>query len=396
MPRKYNELFRQLTELNYQSRFDQLKSITSTKKRNVEYYFDIIRNQIVTFAENKMVIQAAKDFIEAFHAIDRKYSDDALESMRGSVSRYYRDEFIPRLQDNIDQAESIDYFVPNDTTALILQYHYISNNHNPTGEKSVLTQAPDGSEYSKVHANFHPIMRSFLEKFGYYDIFLVDHKTGSIVYSVFKEVDYGTSLFTGIYNNTNFSRVVKEAIESDDRKFVKLIDFEPYAPSYQAPASFIACPIYDGNEKAGILVFQMPINKINQIVTGDNKWRTDGLGQTGETFIVGNDFKLRSMARELVEDKAHYLVMLKQNGYHEMAIHQVDKMNTSILVERVKIEAVTRALDGNAGTAIEKNSYGADALIAYAPLAIADVQWVILSTISEEEASQRINELRNK
>ncbi|HEY3405299.1 MAG TPA: GAF domain-containing protein [Ohtaekwangia sp.] len=394
--RKYNELFRQLTELNYQSRFDQLKSITSTKRRNIEYYFDIIRNQIITFAENKMVIDAAKEFTGSFHKISTTYPDEVWNKMRESVSRYYRDEFIPRLQDNIDQAESIDYFIPANETALVLQYHYISNNPNPTGEKSSLNEARDGSAYSRVHAQYHPVMRSFLEKFGYYDIFLIDHNTGHIVYSVFKEVDYATSLLSDIYSNTNFARVVKEAIDSSNKKFVRLIDFEPYAPSYQAPASFIACPIFDGDEKVGILVFQMPINKINQILTGDNKWKADGLGQTGETFLVGSDFKLRSVARELVEDKAHYLTMLKDSGYHEMAIRQVDKMNTSILVERIKIDAVTRALEGKSGTAIEKNTYGDEALVAYSPLSIPDVQWVVLSTMREEEASQRINELRNR
>jgi len=56
--------------------------------------------------------------------------------------------------------------------------------------------------------------------------------------------------------------------------------------------------IYDGAEKIGILVFQMPINKINQILTGDNNWMEDGLGRSGETFMVGHDYMLRSIARE--------------------------------------------------------------------------------------------------
>jgi methyl-accepting chemotaxis protein len=42
-------------------------------------------------------------------------------------------------------------------------------------------------------------VRNYLEKFGYYDIFLVDPETGDIVYSVFKELDYSTSLIDGPY-----------------------------------------------------------------------------------------------------------------------------------------------------------------------------------------------------
>ncbi len=40
----------------------------------------------------------------------------------------------------------------------------------------------------------------------------------------------------------------------------------PYHPSYNAPSAFIACGIYDRGEKIGVLAFQMPIDKINDIM----------------------------------------------------------------------------------------------------------------------------------
>jgi signal transduction protein with GAF and PtsI domain len=211
--RKYNALFQQLTELNHQSKFDQLKSINSTKKRNVEYYFDIIRNQIRTFSENKMIIDAVKSFRKTFAAVQQGVTDEELQAMKANLQRYYADEFIPRLKENTDQLERVEHYFPKEVQADILQYHYISNNPHPTGQKSLLDDAGDGSEYSKIHAYYHPVMRSYLEKFGYYDIFLIDPVTGDMVYSVFKEIDFATSLVTGLYNQTNFGRVVKEAIQ---------------------------------------------------------------------------------------------------------------------------------------------------------------------------------------
>lgn len=392
--RKYNALFKQLTELNHQSKFDQLKSINSTKKRNVEYYFDIIRNQIRTFSENKMIIDAVKSFRKTFAGIHQGIAEDELLAMKANLQQYYADEFIPRLRENTDQLERVEHYFPKETQADILQYHYISHNPHPTGQKSLLDDAGDGSEYSKVHAYYHPVMRSYLEKFGYYDIFLIDPVTGDMVYSVFKEIDFATSLVTGLYNHTNFGRVVKEAIESTDKNFVKLEDFEPYDPSYRTPASFIARPIYDGNEKVGILVFQMPINKINQILTGDNNWRDDGLGESGETLLIGSDYKLRSVARQLLEDKRKYLTGLTKIGYQESIIRQIDKMNTSILLESIKLKSVENGLQGETGTTLEKNKHGVEMLNAFAPLNIPDVRWMILSTMEEEEASTRINDLR--
>ncbi|HKZ36330.1 MAG TPA: hypothetical protein VJ184_01675, partial [Chryseolinea sp.] len=259
-----------------------------------------------------------------------------------------------------------------------------------------LNDPGDGSDYSRAHTLYHPILRNFLEKFGYYDIFLIDAVTGDMLYSVFKEVDFATNLSRGIYERTNFGKVVKKAMESTDKNFVQLIDFEPYDPSYHAPASFIACPIYEGDEKTGILVFQMPINKINQILTGNTNWREDGLGESGETFIVGSDYKFRSISRELIENPAAHLSSLKRLKYNETIIQQVKKMQTNILLEEIKLESVAKALNGLTGTQMERNNLGIDLLCSFAPLDIQDVHWIIMSTMKEDEASMQINTLREE
>ena len=393
--RKYKHLFSELKNLNYESRFDQLRSITMTKKRSIEYYFDIIRNQIITFSENTMVISAMRELKEAFFKLSENHDQEKSFFMKESLRNYYADEFIPRLNENSDDVEDVSKYLPEEIITSLLQFHYISNNPHPTGQKSALDDAGDGSDYSRVHATYHPLMRSFLEKFGYYDIFLVDDVTGYMVYSVFKEVDFATSLLKGVYSKTNFGRVVEEAASNTDKSFVRLIDFEPYDPSYWAPASFIARPIFDGDQKLGILVFQMPINKINQVLTGNNKWNEDGLGESGETFIVGSDYKMRSMSRELIEDNDQYFNKLKSMGYANSIIRQIKKTNTNILLEKVELDSVSKALKGTMSTQLEKDQSGVERLNAFAPLDIADVHWAIMSTMKEKEVSQRINNLQD-
>ena len=392
--RKYDALFKRLHALNHQSRFDQLKSISSTKKRNIEYYFDIIRNQIQTFAEDRMVVEAVNAFRAAFYHMGENNSVAQVTAIKQSVENYYTSEFIPRLNDMVSTSTAPDKYIPEDTRALLLQYLFISSNPNPTGKKSMLDDAGDGTSYSSVHALYHPIVRNFLERFGYYDIFLIDAEKGDMLYSVFKEVDFATNLLHGQYSKTNFGRVVKNAIDSTDRNFIQLIDFEPYDPSYHAPASFIASSVYDGDHKIGIVVFQMPINKINQILTGNNSWQEDGLGKSGETFIVGKDHKHRSISRGLIEDADAHLRSLKKQGYDEIVLQQIKKMETNILLESVKQVSVDKAFQGGAGILIEPSGAGDELLCAFAPLNISDVQWMIMSTMKEAEVSERINTLK--
>lgn len=393
--RKYNALFSELIDLNYQSKFDQLKAINATKKRNVEYYFDIIRKQILTYANNTTIIEAVKKFKDAFNKLP-DLQVEQLNVISENLIRYYKQDFIPKLTENAGVPAQMEKYVPKASKTLLLQDLYIASNEFPTGKKYFLNRAKNNFEYNEVHATYHQEFKRFQESFGYYDIFLIDHETGNMIYSVFKEVDFATSLFTGIYSNTNFGQAVKSAASSNDKNFVKLVDFEAYDPSYGAPASFIACPVYDQETKVGILVFQMPINKINQLLTGDNKWEDDGLGESGETLLIGADFKLRSISRKLIQAPEEYLLELKKKGYTEVLADKIKKTNTSILLEEIKLESIKEALAKKTGTKLEKNDLQEDILTAYAPLDIRDVNWIIISLMSEQEASQKIKRLRDR
>jgi hypothetical protein len=392
--KNYNILFDKFNEFNIQSKFDQLTSIRSTKKRNIEDYFNNIRSQIMTYSEDKMIVDAMKAFKKIFPEIGKNIPDKELKMMSNHVKEYYENEFLPRLNANSDEIERIEKYWDNDPRTILMQYQYISNNKNETGKKHLLDFGDETSEYSKIHNIYHPIIRNFLLTFGYYDIFLIDNETGHLVYSVFKEVDYTTSLLSGPYKNTNFAQVFREARNATKKDFIKLVDFEPYDPSYTAPASFIATPIYDGNEKIGVLIFQMPIDKINSIMTGDKKWKEDGLGDSGETYLVGEDYKMRSISRFLIEDPVGYFNELQRIGYNDNIIRKIKRLNTTILLQDVKTEAVINALRGNTDKKIVLDYRRISVLSAYSKLAIQDVNWVICSDIDEAEVVESISHMK--
>ena len=166
----------------------------------------------------------------------------------------------------------------------------MSDNAHPLGEKHRLDDPGDNTGYAGIHAEIHPIIRSYLESFGYYDIFLVDPDTGDIIYSVYKELDFATSLLDGPYANSNLGEVFRKARELKPGG-IAFTDFEQYRPSYDAPASFIAAPIFDGSDRIGVLIFQMPLDRITQVMSVRG-----GLGESGESYLVGPDHLMRSDA----------------------------------------------------------------------------------------------------
>jgi len=158
-----------------------------------------------------------------------------------------------------------------------LQRLYITDNPNPTGKKEELESASDGSAYSAAHARYHPYLRTFLRDRDYYDIFLFD-TNGNLVYTVFKELDYATNVMNGQWAKTDLGNAFRAARDDPKAGSVAFFDFRPYAPSNDAPASFISTPLLDaGGKLQGVLVFQMPIGRLNGLMQAKS-----GLGETGE------------------------------------------------------------------------------------------------------------------
>ena len=380
--------------------FNQLTSVREIKGQQIENYVESINRQIITMSENPTTIDAMNRFKAAFDLIEQQSENHEIHNpdMQSDLLAHYRDEYFSKLRPNTHNqlaGVSPSDFMPTNPGAAHLQELFISGNPYPTGMKQKLDSVDD-SLYSRVHEKYHPTIRSFLEKFGFYDIFLIDDETGHVVYSVFKEVDFATSLITGPYRETNFAQTFRAASEAEDKDFVRLVDFAPYYPSYNAPASFIASPIFDGSRKIGVLVFQMPIDRINAIMTSNQDWKNIGLGETGETYIVGEDYTMRNQSRFLIEDPVNFSSVIRDSGIAMQTADLIESFGTSIGLLPVKTEGTMAALEGNSGTAIIPDYRGVTVFSSYRPLHLKDVNWAIISEMDEAEAFARVENLKDR
>ncbi|WDE01561.1 methyl-accepting chemotaxis protein [Thalassomonas actiniarum] len=367
------------------SAFDQLVAVRELQKTQIENYFLTISRQIKTLSNNTMVIDAMRDLPELFFKFDQQSSlrdNDAL-------ARYYTGGFDPEYQRKNPGTDvsSIGKFRQLDQNSKSLQHAYISANSHALGNKNALEMADDGSEYSLLHGKYHKHFNHFLDEFGYYDIFLVEPENGYIVYSVFKELDFATSLTYGPYKDTGIAQAYALANKSTAKTSGVLVDFKPYFPSYDAAAAFIGAAIFapDG-KKLGVLIFQMPIDRINDLMTYQQGWHDVGLGDSGETYLVGDDRLLRSQSRFLMEDKVNYLAALKKAGFDETVLKKINASDSAIGLQAVDTEGASAAIAGKTGIKSIKDYRGVEVLSAFAPLDIPGVKWGILSEIDVAEA----------
>ncbi len=215
---------------------------------------------------------------------------------------------------------------------------------------------------------YEEYFQSYMQEYGYYDIFLINAQTGHVIYTAAKESDYGANLKYGSLKDSGLGMVFANTLNSNEPTFQ---DMKPYAPSNNAPAMFLGTPIFkDGNVEA-VLVFQISDKSINKIM----QFR-EGYGKSQEDYLVGSDKLMRSDS--YLNPKEYSLITSFSN-------------NT-----QVKTKGSQNALNGQSNTEIIDDYNGNPVLSAYAPLNIgSDIKWAILSEIDESEVLKTPNAIRN-
>lgn len=371
---------------------EQLAGIRTTKAEQIEAYFEDLNNQVGMLAADGNIVKAMVDLNAGFRTLESHLIPPEWDT---ALNAYYTKEFFPRLQKNLStEVVNPSVYIPTGQAARYLQYHYIASNPNPVGKKNKLLDAGDGSNYTKAHAKYQSFFAEIIEKFGYYDIFLINPQTGDIVYSYFKETDFATSRLQGFYSDSALTNLVQKVQANPTQSSIQVADFKPYRPSYNAPAAFLATPIYSGSNMIGILAVQVPINKMNQALNRKNNWEASGLQKTGEAYLVGPDSLMRSISRFWVEDPKKYQNVVSSAGTDRRTLQLMESFNTTIRLQKVNSSAAQAALEGKQGMMVTRNYRGKEVLSSYSPVKLNGLNWAILAEMEVGEAYRPLYRLQ--
>ena len=223
-------------------------------------------------------------------------------------------------------------------------------------------------QYMKWEQAHGPKLEKYIEEYGYYDLFFISNK-GDVVYTVAKEADLGKNLVHGALSGSPLAEAYKKG-----KNQYALTDFAWYDISNE-PAAFVSGPINDneGNQ-IGVLAYQISITAINEIMQ-----ERSGMGETGETYLVGPDKLMRS------------------DSYLDPTGHSV-KASFAGTVERngVDTEASRDALSGITDTKIITDYNGNPVYSSYTPVKVGSLTWALMAEIDEAEVMQPVLTLRNE
>ncbi len=362
---------------------NKLKVLNSAKRGEVSNYFDSLKGLLTSLANHKGTKESFLAFENGFYKLQDELKLD-IPQIKNALKMDFEKNYLNDVNyemPNSAQRRQINDYLPKDNNALVAQYIFITDNSSNLGEKNNLTYNNKyDSSYMKAHKKYHQSYDKFLSSFELYDIFMVDLK-GNLIYTDFKEKDYATNLHSGVYSNTGIARVFKKALTINEAELA-FDDFSPYEPSYNSAASFIATPIYIEGSKKGVLIFQMPVDRINSIMSLNGAYKEAGLGDSGETYLIGMDYKMRNNSR-FTKDIKNKVV---QDLGSTIGIWEVKTASTHAVIKGIN----------NKGSWVIDDYRGVSVLSVFDTINLYNqTKWVIVAEIDEEEALQPAVDLRN-
>jgi len=310
--------------------FDKLVSIRDSKKSEIEQHLQSIQSQAKIFSTSSHVrysISRYFGFAYAFNVIDK---DPRIAAQKLAAAKLLDKGFYSLSPEFQNQSDG----------------------------------------YAGVHFRFDGGYQDFVKSSDFSNLLLIT-PDGQIVYTSQKEQYFAAKVtdqqLTDSPVGRIFSRIAQRHQAGDNLKnIVELVDFS-WDRQVQQEVAYLAFPIIQHNRFSGVIVFALPLQSITAI-TG----RRDGLGKTGEAYLLGTDLLPRSELSAQQHNAADYSLK-------------------SLTVENrpLKSVAARAALAGKTGYFKDFNYVDTATLAAYDNIQFLNNNWALIVDISAAEALQK-------
>jgi len=383
-----------------------LQNLRDSQHETLTNYFLNLEKTVLFYSQSLNTRVAFEELSNDFNNI--KINEFQKEDLKKNVKFFYENSYrykvFPEFKN--EDVSLLDSFLissrnfsKENDQALFFQNTFLNNPEHPIGYKENINSANDGSRYSFVsHPKYHAYFKDFKNTYNFYDVFLVNKNNAKIIYSVFKETDFATSLKNGPYRNTEFGKIVNQVIDEYELNAFKepqvyFTDFERYSPSYFSPAAFIAAPIFDTDQDfQGVFVVQIKADNLNRVLANNYQWKKIGLGLTGNSYLVGKDNKLRSDLRLYIQDKTKFFDLIKSQN-DKLTYEKLKNVTTSNLLVSIDNEAVQKAFSKDQGLIKTKNIEGNDVFSAYSLFSFKGLEYALITEMEINELFSGIRTL---
>lgn len=222
-----------------------------------------------------------------------------------------------------------------------------------------------GASYEAAKAANGQTLKEMIGNLDFKSLTLVNQE-GNILFSTNETIQVG-SKGTDHIGKLDISKTFAGVLQSDkvSAMFTDMMR-DPLNP--EEISWYVGVKIMGSH--SGLLILAMSPELLRPSVGSKTSFRDESLGETGETYIVGPDFLLRTESRF-------------GDG-------------PSVLVKKIQSEATVLALHNKEGIVIGEGAAGKEMLSAYGSINLHGIHWAVISELQLDEALLPVAEYQDR
>lgn len=363
----------------------QLTAVGASRADEVERYVATLERAVRGQALTPRPAAAIEAFATRFRQLAAQPASSGDEDL---VEEYYRDVVAPELSEARGRPVNPASLIPISTAGVALQARYVV----PVADDG--SERPGDTGWAMLHDPLDESLREFALQAGFDDFYLIEPEAHVVVYSTAKGIDFATSLRGGPHSGSQLASLTYELADDPEPGDVAIRDFATYAPAGDRPNAFVGSPVFADGELAGFVVGRFSPEQLTAIMTNDGQW--GGLGDTGETYVVASDTRMRSDSRLFIADRATFFDEVESAGTADAdEIRSMQVFGTTVLFQPIDDRLVDAAFAGESEVAevTEVTNYlGREAISTTRLLDIEGLQWSVFAEAETEEIEAPIDQ----
>ena len=94
--------------------FSELTAVREMKADQIEDYFQLIEDQVISLSKDRMIINAMKGFDAGEYVLldELEIDDEQMAIIDSELTRYYEGEYLPRLAQIVDDELAVKDYLP--------------------------------------------------------------------------------------------------------------------------------------------------------------------------------------------------------------------------------------------------------------------------------------------
>ncbi|MBF0152592.1 MAG: methyl-accepting chemotaxis protein [Magnetococcales bacterium] len=219
--------------------------------------------------------------------------------------------------------------------------------------------------YRAIYDAVDPYLRDFKTGFHYPEVYMVTLDQGIVVYSTGRGNELGTRLGTGPYKDSGLAQAWSVIRNQNKKDHMTDVSIDPITG---VPVAFLSTSVSGPNGKPlGVVVIQLNLSEIDFLMQ-----ERLGLGDSGETTLVGPDLLMRSNSRF--------------------------STTSTIMKQKVDTISVRAGLEDKEGQVLIRDHRNIEVLSSYSHVGLNELfgthfDWVILAEVDSSEAFQPVTNL---